>query len=1066
MERAGPPADSGLEARIEALETRLGRLEAETDADAPGSLAGRIRTLETAMRSLPRQPPSAVRPIPASRRADAAGTETPERAAATPAVPIARPVAAAAAKVSRPPTADQRPAAAAQPPVAAARPPVAPRPDTAPAWTPAPGPSFALPAAVRDRLPELDSREALGRFIQENTGRALAWVGGTAVVVAAIVFLGWGIQTGMITEPWRVLIGLVAGSAAVALGAWFLERRNVLLGHVLTPVGLAIIMIALVAGTRLYELFPVPVGLAVALFAAALTALIAVRADSQLVAGFGLVSVLAAPPLLGASPDLVTLAFVGTALVGTTAIALWRTWSWLPPVAFVLAAPQAANWLMGETDVAFGLVGLAAFWTLNAVAAGGEEFRRRRLDLSPSSATLVLADAAFLVWGGFVLLDGDLVSWRGSFLVVAAIANLALGAWFLLRDGDQSLFGLLVAGTGVAVLTLAAPVGLGAPAVPIAWTAEAVALAWLASRRSHAYSAIVGAILYGLAAAYLLVVVFPFAAAWDGVAFPGAPLALVAFDAGLVLGAALVRDRSAWSVLATVGLLVTAWSIGVAAESTWAVVGLTVLVVAGAAIRRALPLLPEHRLAWTSGGRIVIAHEQEAGLRDLARSTLPAAVLAVGGAATVLVVGVTATSVTGDRPFLDAAGGALGLYLVGLAAAGVIERSWTTRQALAALGVLVLGWACAWELDGIVLVAAWTALAVVATAAWRGLRYGEALEAAGTSAATTRPSAGRPSSMGGLPVSGLVLPGATAIVGFLAVVHVITNELPYWDFGRAYPPDVPFADTGSLAAAILAGGAIAIGLLVGGPTARRAGVLAAGIAAAYLVPFEVFAWAVASIWAGMAVAAVVASRIDRSDPGAFRIASGAILVAAAAVAVGIVAPPVRLLLPEGGLTVGAAVETAVALGWVVLAGAVVAWNELTERWGRAIEVAVAVGFVYALSVITVDVFATQVGGAIPTEDLRSQAQLAMSVLWVVLGAISFMLGLWRGRDDLRLGGLALLALAAVKVFVFDTASLEGIYRAGSFFFLGLALLGLAWLWQHFRPGGPIRGPHAPGRPAH
>ena len=54
--------------------------------------------------------------------------------------------------------------------------------------------------------------------------------------------------------------------------------------------------------------------------------------NSPIVAAFGLIAVLAAPPLLGAPPDVVTLAFVAVVLVGTTGIALWRSWPWLPVV--------------------------------------------------------------------------------------------------------------------------------------------------------------------------------------------------------------------------------------------------------------------------------------------------------------------------------------------------------------------------------------------------------------------------------------------------------------------------------------------------------------------------------------------------------------------------------------------------------------------------------------------------------------------------------------------------------------------------------------------------------------
>ena len=69
---------------------------------------------------------------------------------------------------------------------------------------------------------------------------------------------------------------------------------------------------------------------------------------------------------MGASPDLQTLLFLGVVLVGTTAIALWRTWSWLPPVAFVLTAPQAATWVAGGPEPGVGLIGIGLFWLLNS----------------------------------------------------------------------------------------------------------------------------------------------------------------------------------------------------------------------------------------------------------------------------------------------------------------------------------------------------------------------------------------------------------------------------------------------------------------------------------------------------------------------------------------------------------------------------------------------------------------------------------------------------------------------------------------------------------------------------
>jgi uncharacterized membrane protein len=46
--------------------------------------------------------------------------------------------------------------------------------------------------------------------------------------------------------------------------------------------------------------------------------------------------------------------------------------------------------------------------------------------------------------------------------------------------------------------------------------------------------------------------------------------------------------------------------------------------------------------------------------------------------------------------------------------------------------------------------------------------------------------------------------------------------------------------------------------------------------------------------------------------------------------------------------------------------------------------------------------------------------------------------------------LALLALTAIKVFVFDTAQLSGLIRAGSAVALGLVALSVAWATRRIR----------------
>ena len=77
--------------------------------------------------------------------------------------------------------------------------------------------------------------------------------------------------------------------------------------------------------------------------------------------------------------------------------------------------------------------------------------------------------------------------------------------------------------------------------------------------------------------------------------------------------------------------------------------------------------------------------------------------------------------------------------------------------------------------------------------------------------------------------------------------------------------------------------------------------------------------------------------------------------------------------------------------------------------------------------------------------------MLVSGLWSLVGAAALVVGLTRNLRDLRVAGLALLAAAIAKVFLFDLATLTSVYRVVSFVALGLVLLGGSYAWQRFRP---------------
>ena len=771
-------------------------------------------------------------------------------------------------------------------------------------------------AAAEPRPPAWDRwrSASLGEIEELVAGRLLAVVGGLALFLGGVFFLGLAFSRGWIGPELRVAIGLVAGTVLFALGGWLLRGRRQAVAHVLVAVGIGVFSLALFAATRLHGFFAPEFGVAAALVAAAAAAALAVRFDAPLVAAFGLVAVLGSPPVMGASASLLTLAFIGAALTGTTSIALFRSWRWLPSLAFLFAAPQLAVYVLGEAPLAIGLGAIGAFWVLNATAAAGEEVLVRRSQLRISSATLLLASAALTVALGFGLLDGDFERSRGLYLLVVAIAHLALATVFLVRETDRHPFGMLAAGTGIAAVTMAVPIQLGAEWVPLAWASEAVALAWIYVERRHRYSGLAALVLGTLAAGHILVIEYPL----DAVAGPA----------------------------------------------------------------------------------------------------------------------------VGAIPFINPSGMALFFVVLAAALATLIVRARHERVALAAAAVGLMAFAVPHELRGIAEAMALTVLVTGGLVVQRSL-LNLPLRLAGDVSWTA--------------YADRALYG-TAGIAALLLASAFFDALPILGFidalgSTAIPADWPFINAASAVAVIVAGGAMAVAIACDGRW-MPAGLLAGAAAIGYLLPFQVGGAIAVAGWAAMAIGLAAGARWV----GPWLWTGARALGAAAALEMLAVAAPierlwVRTAVPDELAVLNGGVLAAVAVAAMLCARALLPPRDGERRWAAH---AAGVAAVYAVSIGVVDLFQAQVGGTIGVEELQKQAQVALSVMWAVIGAVVTVLGLRVRRVSLRLSGLGLLGIVTLKVFIIDLAALDITYRVLSFVALGILLLVAAYLYGRMQPD-PGRG---------
>lgn len=387
----------------------------------------------------------------------------------------------------------------------------APRPEPFPPYRPEAA-AAATPAAPPRREhagppePSFDLEELLG-------GRVLGWVGGIAVVIAAVFFVVMAVRNGWIGEAARMELAFAASAVLVAAGVWLYERRGQTQAALATvAAGLAALYASDAATTLHYHLLSSSLGLGIAGVVGALALVTAVRWDSQEIAGIGIVGSLLAPVFVDAGPHTSSLVFMTIALIAAIGVVVRRRWAWLAAIAYVVSVPQAASWLYHEHSGRLGLtVAVAtAFWLLYVVAAIGHELRAPTDELRLSLASLLFTNATVAAAGVWWLIDNaGHRSGANAWLFALAGAHVVLGA-LVHRSRASREIALLLYGVGIAILGVAFAVALSGPALVAAWSAQAVVLALAGRRTETPGRALAAALVFaGLACAHVLVFEVP-----------------------------------------------------------------------------------------------------------------------------------------------------------------------------------------------------------------------------------------------------------------------------------------------------------------------------------------------------------------------------------------------------------------------------------------------------------------------------------------------------------------------------------------------------------------------------
>jgi uncharacterized membrane protein len=85
-----------------------------------------------------------------------------------------------------------------------------------------------------------------------------------------------------------------------------------------------------------------------------------------------------------------------------------------------------------------------------------------------------------------------------------------------------------------------------------------------------------------------------------------------------------------------------------------------------------------------------------------------------------------------------------------------------------------------------------------------------------------------------------------------------------------------------------------------------------------------------------------------------------------------------------------------------------------------------------------------------TTALENLKQLSLSGVWLLYSISLMGIGIWRRRRSLRVIAMVLFGITILKIFVYDLSFLETLYRIFSFIGLGVVLLAVSYLYQHYK----------------
>lgn len=343
---------------------------------------------------------------------------------------------------------------------------------------------IAAPIPTPSAKEEIKEKKEKRDFERQFGARLPVWVGGVALAFAGFFLVKYSIETGMLTEQIRTLLGGLFGIALLGAGQWVLRHPyvsdKIRIAQALSGAGIADLYICLFAATSLYHLLPSFVGFAGMAAVTAMAVGLSLRHGAP-IALLGLIGGFLTPALVGSSsPDAPTLfLYLYGVSAGLLAVTRKQHWWWMaiPTVlgVFIWAAVWAAGSYGPHDGFWLGLFLLAISMTVIVMS-------KQAMEEAPLAGLAKWLNA--LTLGGGAVLMGAVVGRSGYGLTEWSLFGLLALGGIVLAARNQKLYGF-------------------APWVSLAITAIMLLTWHYADAHIHALTIAAFAALYGISG-YLL----------------------------------------------------------------------------------------------------------------------------------------------------------------------------------------------------------------------------------------------------------------------------------------------------------------------------------------------------------------------------------------------------------------------------------------------------------------------------------------------------------------------------------------------------------------------------------